>query len=168
MKFYLAYSFFFIFSHSLFAQEALVFSQAKIVSNTLQAVPANKVWKVTSIYGSEFVSECYSWNNDYLGLKCDQCWRDNPNGGIHTVALNYFRTSFLVNAVNIVHQVSALGIATTRSTSNCTGGTFCNSNFSCANKSPNPNLLPMWLPAGTTLQSGGSNTFLSVLEFTIQ
>lgn len=112
MKFYLAYSFFFIFSHSLFAQEALVFSQAKIVSNTLQAVPANKVWKVTSIYGSEFVSECYSWNNDYLGLKCDQCWRDNPNytSCYHLVTLMLFGINkwvalhfFVRFAVNCTH-----------------------------------------------------------------
>jgi hypothetical protein len=27
--------------------------------------------------------------------------------------------------------------------------------------------LPMWLPAGATLRSGGPNTWLSVLEFNI-
>jgi len=161
-----------LFGLMSYAQGNLQFNQVKIVSNVLETVPPNKVWKVTSIYGHEFVlNQCVSNQTsfDWLGFKCNSTWRTTTT---FSAIISYFATIFLVNGKQIINEIS--GLTNTSVTyywgvANCTGSSYSGSEYSvsCANRAANPNLMPLWLPAGTTLQTHGPNTFVSVIEFNI-
>lgn len=130
-------------------QGTLQFSNAQIVSNTAATVPSGKVWKVTSIYGNE--AACVDAQNAE-----NATWTYRK----------FFRTSFKVNGVEIV---SAAIDYQSRYWCNSGSCTSCITNWpnDKLERTANPNILPMWLPAGTTLESGGPNTFISILEFNI-
>ena len=157
---------------TIHAQNTLTYSQALIVSDTELTVPAGKVWKVTSIYGHEFtLNQCVSNEAifDWLGIKCNPTY----TSGTRSVRISYFATIFKVNGKEIVNEISGLPaqLSPFNSTHNCTGSTWSSNvayGVACANRTANPNLLPMWLPEGTTLETNGPNTFLSVIEFDIE
>jgi hypothetical protein len=170
MKTLLYTAFFLLLSTGISAQGNLQFNQARIITNTQLTVPTDKVWKVTSVYGSEFnLNLCVDYNNDWLGLKCNSCFANNPNSGNNSVRLSVFTTEIVVNGVRVLNEVSGMPTSViSYPTTNCSGSTFCSaSSYTCANKSVNPNLLPIWLPAGSTFRTGGPNTFASVLEFNV-
>ena len=149
------------------AQGNLQFNQVLLVDTALQTVPANKVWKITAISGSEFR------NNICVDISSNSTHELNSARCAVTTALSTFLTYtisfFWVNGKRVINSIE--GLPTSSNTyyqfTNCTGGGSGSYNFTCANKSTNPNILPMWLPAGSTLRSGGLNTWLSVLEFNI-
>jgi hypothetical protein len=149
------------------AQGNLQFNQAMLVDSALVTVPANKVWKVTAVSGTEYrLNECVDVSaNSNHELKSARC------GFATTTAsfiANYSVSVFIVNNKRIVNSVEGLpSQVLLHNVSNCTNGNWNNINFVCANRATTPNILPMWLPAGTTLRSGGPNTVLSVLEFNI-
>lgn len=167
------YLFAFILSGFVFGQRQLEYNQSLIITDASVSVPTDKVWKVTAIYGEEFrENECvnyFSGSTHEIGTKA-KCAR--PTNESKT--FNYSISAFFINGTAIVSSISgfrdgSLGIRW--SSNDCTGSTssFSSStmNWSCINRDSDPNILPIWVPAGTTVQTGGPNTFLSVIEFNI-
>ena len=160
--------FFFCLVSMGMAQGNLQFNQVLLVDSALRTVPANKAWKITAISGSEYrLNECVDISaNSIHELKSARCGFSTTTASFIG---NYSISLFLVNGKRVINSIE--GLPTSSSTyyqfTNCTGGGSGSYNFTCANKSTNPNILPMWLPAGATLRSGGPNTWLSVLEFNI-
>ncbi len=158
---------FLILAMGAWAQGSLQFNQVLLVDTALRTVPANKVWKITAISGSEFR------NNVCVDISPNSTHELNSARCAVTTTLSTFLTYtisfFWVNGKRVINSIE--GLPTSSSTfyqfTNCTGGGSGNFNFTCGNKSTNPNILPMWLPSGTTLRSGGPNTWLSVLEFNV-
>lgn len=137
---------------SALAQGTLQFGQAKIVSS-IQTVPAGKVWKVTSVYGQD--QPCvflYSGSYQYHGKYITAGFR------INGVAIYSYK--------NWIQQLYEPGCTT-----KITGVTWQTiadlTTVDLTNVPNNGNIFPMWLPAGTTLEGLGPNTFLSVIEFNI-
>jgi hypothetical protein len=154
------------------AQVSLRFKNAMMVTDQTQTVPANHVWKVTSIYGSEFrENECVNFtansSHELRTVRCAcQVWSgSNPN--TISVRLFYQISGFMVNNIPINTSISGLssGNRTVWNSTNCSGNTTGCGTWDCANISSDPNILPIWIPAGTTLRTAGPNTFLSVIEF---
>lgn len=133
----------------------LKFSRAIIVGSGEQTVPNDAVWKVTSIYGEE-INFCVPTD----------CWGSGT----------YFYGKGIVSGIYVNSILIPSSIRGFKSANNvgfinntCTGTNSTSSSYdNCPNKTSDPNILPLWLPAGTTLKSGGPNTFVSVLEFALQ
>lgn len=147
---------------SAVAQTNLQYSTALIISNTELTVPAGKVWKVTSVYGFE----------------SDFCLHSATFNGCNYGSSNSFNMSISGFSINGVLVLSECTMKRVWASTNCTGTNntftavegYCGSQVGAlgyAPKAANPNILPIWLPAGTTLRSIGPSTFLSVLEFTV-
>jgi len=157
---------------SAHAQVSLRFKNAMVVTDQLQTVPANHVWKITSVYGSEFrENECVdkspSSTHELRTVRC-ACQVGWGSGNPQTsVRLFYQISGFLVNGIPINTMISGLSnnSRTVWNSTNCSGLTSSCTNWNCANVSSDPNILPIWVPAGTTLRTAGPNTFLSVIEF---
>jgi len=150
------------------AQGSLQFNQGLLVDSALVTVPANKIWKITAVTGSEYrLNECIDISaNSTHELKSARCGYPTTTASLIG---NYSISLFIVNNRKIVNAVEGFhnnNYSVYYTTSNCTSWNT-SSNFFCANRATTPNILPMWLPAGTTLRSGGPNTLLSVLEFNI-
>lgn len=129
----------------------LKFSRALIVGSSQQIVPDNTVWKVTSIYGEEI--------NVCINVAC-------YSSSLYAKGIV---SGMYVNSILIPSTIRGFSSSQERfSSSNCSTGSYCCSDLNCANKTSDPNILPMWLPATTTLKSGGPNTFVSVIEFVLQ
>ena len=158
--------FFFCLVFMGMAQGNLQFNQVLLVDSALRTVPANKAWKITAISGSEYrLNECVDISaNSIHELKSARCGYSSTTGSFIG---NYSISLFLVNGNRVINSIEGLPISVTAwCNSNCTSG-CATRDFTCANRDTNPNILPMWLPAGATLRSGGPNTWLSVLEFNI-
>jgi len=148
---------FFCFSlfvgHFLFqgvhAQGSLQYNQAKIVTDQLQTVPANKVWKITAIYGKDEV--CRSTAPLYTNY-----WSTTLVAGfkLNSVEILSFRKFLTTTLFSLNNCTSSAG--------SCGGGCLNALNFES-----DPNILPIWVPAGATVQTVGPNVFLSVIEFNI-
>ena len=160
--------FFFCLVSKGMAQGNLQFNQVLLVDSALRTVPANKAWKITAISGSEYrLNECVDISaNSIHELKSARCGFSTTTASFIG---NYSISLFLVNGNRVVNSIEGLPNSITAwYNSNCNNNnTIGTRDFTCANKSTNPNILPMWLPAGATLRSGGPNTWLSVLEFNI-
>jgi hypothetical protein len=163
-------------SLGLSAQQSLEYNQSLIVSGAQQTVPAGKVWKVTAIYGEEArFEECVnitqSSTHELNRIRCG--YAINSATQFYLKVPFYTITKMQVNGVDIVSSVNGFNdspITFPRYTNDptCSGSSFNTSrDYGCTNKPTDPNLLPVWLPAGTTLASGGSNTFVSVIEFNV-
>jgi len=150
-----------ILSLPAFSQGTLQFNQAMIITNQSQTVPAGKVWKVTSVYG-----------NDRICIPCLQ------NEHLNTTNcpgrfVDYTGASFQVNSVRIFSErkwfPDQVNFETIYSDASCTTQLTTSSalGWGLFNIAANPNLFPMWLPAGTTVQTDTPNIFLSILEFNI-
>ena len=150
------------------AQGNLQFNQALLLDSALATVPANKVWKITAVSGSEYrLNECVDISaNSIHELKSARCGYSTTTGSF---VGNYSISLFLVNGNRVINSIEGMPSSTSAysQNSNCTGSAANYIGFTCANRDTNPNILPMWLPAGATLRSGGPNTWLSVLEFNI-
>jgi len=148
------------------AQGSLQFNQGLLVDSALVTVPANKIWKITAVTGSEYrLNECIDISaNSTHELKSARCGYPTTTASLIG---NYSISLFIVNNRKIVNAVEGFNSnLTVYSSTNCVN-VLTNAYFNCANRATTPNILPMWLPAGTTLRSGGPNTLLSVLEFNI-
>ncbi len=170
MKKFLFLSLFCLFFLAAFTQQSLEFGQALIINNNTQTVPSGKVWKVTCIYGEEYrYNECVDMSptstHELSRMRC--AYTSSTWVGAQ---VSYTIAQFSVNGTNIPCRIEGLtdqNIPFWQNTS-CTGSnTTINRQYSCANLLSDPNIFPIWLPAGTTIASGGPNTFLSVLEFNV-
>ncbi len=141
------------------AQSTLAYSNALIVSNTVETVPEGKVWKVTSVYGIA-LNQCVNMSSTF-GL-------DNySNSGRHDSRVNM--SAFDVNGNRVYSIVEHKARIWCTTNSNCSSACAEYTQENRGTVIPtNPNILPMWLPAGTTLNTNASNVFLSVLEFDVQ
>lgn len=145
----------------LFAQGSLQFNQVKLISNNLETVPTGKVWKIMSIYGEDFsAGSCVQFGSYYYDKIRQAGYRINGNlvGVQYSVGSNcYIRNSSCSGSiVNGSQACDSQGWvdAVTKAAGNTT--------IDKMNAS-----LPMFLPANATLQTLGSTTFLSVIEFNI-
>lgn len=165
---------FLLFCLSAFAQQSLEYNQALVIDNTTQTVPSGKVWKVNAIYGEESrYEECVDISqNSVHELNRIRCaYTINSTTTYYLKVPFYTISKMQVNGVDIISTINGVGdISMDRYQSNpaCSGShTSVSRTYSCANKEPDPNILPMWLPAGTTVESGGPSTFISVIEFNV-
>jgi hypothetical protein len=139
------------FGHS----QTLTFSRAIIVSNSVETVPAGKVWKLTSAYG-EYQACAGYFNIDYNAYRYKQA----------------IMTDFYINGVKItVERVNIYDNSVPHFSNNiCTTGSSSsnqNWNYTVGNRSASPVIFPMWVPSGTTVNTGASTVKLSALEFNI-
>lgn len=147
------FCFSFFVGHFLFqgvhAQGSLQYNQAIIATDQLQTVPANKVWKITAIYGKDEVCR------QVLPLYGANWWSKTLVAGfrLNNVEILSFRKFLTQTMYNNSNTCSANG-----------QGTY---DFSPLNFESDPNILPIWVPAGATVQTVGPNVFLSVIEFNI-
>lgn len=146
-------------SSSLNAQNTLEFNRVLIVDNNVQSVPVGTVWKVVSVYGN-----------------APRICAESPKA-TSSYKYNYFNVQgFIVNGVNVFSEASYAGDFNNSSsyghywfnTTNCSGnGQYDNKNtWGLYNINANPNILPMWLPATTTVQAM-QGSYLSVIEFNV-
>ncbi len=143
----------------LSAQGTLQYNQAKIIGASTEIVPIGKVWKVTSVYG--VIRSCRLIGPCYIALSPNSYAMASQSGLIINgesvpsrlvwERSNFFSENTCTN--------DARSFSTT--TSNCT----CNG--MAGDLASDPNVLPIWLPAGTSVSSLGSSSFVSVLEFNI-
>jgi hypothetical protein len=151
----------FLLSIPVYSQGTLQFNQALIITNQNQTVPAGKVWKITSVYGT-----------DRICIPCILSEHLN-NSNCTGRFVDYTGASFQVNSVRIFSErkwfPDQVNFETIYSDAACTNQWTTTTSFGWGlfNIAPNPNLLPMWIPAGTTVQTDTPNIFLSVLEFNI-
>jgi hypothetical protein len=146
---------------STFAQEggSLSFVQTKLISSTLETVPANRVWKITAVYGQTegclLIGACYTALSplsyalaNYTGFEV--------NG-----------TPILSNRIFIKGNFYSNNTCTADPRAWTTGSPpLCST---MATDIPaNPNILPFWLGSGNTLRSSAPGIFLSVIEFAVQ
>ncbi len=160
--------FFFCLVSMGMAQGNLQFNQVLLVDSALRTVPANKAWKITAISGSEYrLNECVNISaNSNHELKSARCGYSSTTASFIG---NYSISLFLVNGNRVINSIEGMPSSTSAfyQTSNCSGNTYRFIVSPVRIGITNPNILPMWLPAGATLRSGGPNTWLSVLEFNI-
>lgn len=153
----------------VYAQGNLQFNQALIIAgSTPQTVPDGKVWKITSVYGTEFVlNQCVSNApaNNWLGLRCISQLQGSEGG--RSAMVSYFTTQLLVNGTRVVSELTGLGTQTLWDNATCASSSWTNQNLACANRTTNPNMLPMWLPENTTVATNAATVFASVLEFNV-
>lgn len=132
------------------SQATLEFNRVLLISSAEQTVPANRVWKVEAIYGEQ-VNAC-------VPIDC-------AIPGFYSIGII---SGIYVNGTLIPSTIRGLTNSSPRyNTSSCSTGYFCCQDFSCANKAADPNILPMWLPAGTTIKTVGNTAFASVIEFVV-
>ncbi|MBM3171947.1 MAG: hypothetical protein FJZ75_10105 [Bacteroidetes bacterium] len=130
--------------------QTLQFSQVKLVT-TIETVPANKVWKIESALSGE---------------------HRLPTSGTSFPTLSRF---IKINGTDVCVQeyhTAGLGLGF----NGCCGGGFWMNN---TGQSPNstqthlvavqgePSKLPIWLPAGSTLETSTRTLSISVIEFNI-
>lgn len=133
----------------LSAQGSLQYNQAKIVTDQLQTVPANKVWKITAIYGKDEVCR------QVVPLFGSNWWSKALVSG------------FRLNNVEILSFRKFLTQTMYNNSNTCTSNGQSSYDFSPLNFESDPNILPIWVPAGATVQTVGPNIFLSAIEFNI-
>jgi len=143
------------------AQGSLQFNQAKLVGNNLETVPSGKVWKVMSLYGEDFSGgSCVQFGSYYYDKILQAGF--NINGNLVGVQYGtgpgcYIRTgSCSGSIVNGSQECNSSGWVDR--VTNALG----NVKISSMNAS-----LPLFVPAGTTMQTLGGTTFLSVIEFNV-
>jgi hypothetical protein len=151
MKNYLLTLFHALLCVVLSAQGNLQFSQALIVSNTVQTVPTGKVWKITALSGTAS-SVCVP--------------HPEGIGSIWYQAISV--SGFELNGTRVYSMLKYPTSGQRFNSNTCvTPGFCCDNQLTAYNQNTDPLVLPMWLPEGYTLKSLGANIFLSVLEFTI-
>jgi hypothetical protein len=169
-KFYLSVILLVFCVLNLSAQQSLEFNQGLILDNNTLTVPAGKIWKVTGIFGEEYrYNECVdvspTSNHELNRVRCaytSSTWAYSR--------MSYSIAQLTVNGVSIPCRINGLNDQsyTFYQGAGCTSSsTGITRNYSCGNLASDPNLFPIWLPAGTTVSTGGPNTFCSVIEFNI-
>ena len=151
----------FIISYNLNAQKSLEFNRVVKVDDNIQSVPVGTVWKVVSVYGS-----------------APKICILHPKATISGKKYNWFNVQgFLVDGVNIYSEATFAGDYEPASSSyghlwysdaNCSASPGWDQKliWGIYNIDPNPNILPMWLDAGTNVQAM-QGSYLSVIEFIV-
>ena len=141
------------------AQGGLQYNQTKIVGNSSETVPAGKVWKMSSVYGTDRV--CVLGIAEYSG---------NSYYSTNNYRVAYVGGGFSVNG-NVIFSERKWDLSTTTAI-NIYSDAGCTAKYTTDSKGwgaydvlPNPNILPMWIPAGSVVQTVSPNVFLSVMEF---
>ena len=130
--------------------QTLQFSQIKLVGN-VETVPANKVWKIESVLSGE---------------------HRLPTSGTNFPTLSRF---IKVNGSDVCVQeyhTAGLGLGFNGC---CGGGFWMNSTGQSPNSTQThlvsvqgePSKLPIWLPAGSTLETSTRTLSISVIEFNV-
>lgn len=142
-------------------QGSLQFNQAKLVGSTIETVPTGKVWKIMSLYGEDFsAGSCVQFGSYFYDKILMAGYKINGN----LVGVQYGTGSGCY-----IRNSSCTG-------SLVNGGQACNSSGwvdNVNNAQGNVKIatmnasLPLFVPAGTTVQTLGGTTFLSVIEFNI-
>ncbi len=132
------------------AQETLKFSQIILVTNNQQTVPDGKVWKITALSGASY----------------NICVPD-PAQISNTWRLATVGSGFVVNGTNIYGDLQYSSNSTRYSNNVCSSASYCCDNIATYSINTNPYIVPMWLPAGTTVSTLSANVFLSVIEFAV-
>ena len=138
-----------LFSTLGFSQGNLQYNLAKIVNDQIETVPANKVWKITAVYGKEEVCR------QVVPLYGSNWWSKALVVG------------FFINNVEILSFRKFLSQTMYNNSNTCAVNGQGTYDFSALNFDSDPNILPIWVPAGATVKSVGPNVFLSVVEFNI-
>jgi len=129
----------------------LKFSRVLLVDNNQQSVPVGTVWKITSIYGEALNTcvpvDCVNVGSYGKGIVSGVY----VNGTLIPSTIRGFKSSMIMWGNNT-----------------CTSSQGSGWDMLCVNKAADPNILPLWLPAGTTLQSVGASAYVSVIEFIVQ
>lgn len=163
----------FAFTSFIKAQDySLKFSRAITVSGSEMTVPAGKVWKVTAVTGQEFTPQACLNISDNTTDAIGKYFVDFYNSGSwpnNSTRVSYFITELVINGVRVPFRMSGLKSSNSiyYASTNCTGNTNNGYDFTSINMTSDPNVLPQWLAAGTTLKTGGPNTIASVLEFSL-
>jgi hypothetical protein len=135
------------------SQGTLQFNQAKLVTNSLETVPVGKVWKITALSGALYNTHCVG--------------RPDMLPTIIQWVKAAVASGFEVNG-SLVYSTLKYSNSTERWSNNtCTSSLACCTDYSPFTQNTDPLLLPMWLPAGTTLKTIGAGVFVSVIEFNI-
>ncbi len=89
------------------AQGNLQFNQALLLDSALATVPANKVWKITAVSGSEYrLNECVNISaNSNHELKSARCGQASTTASF---IANYSVSAFIVNNKRIINSVEGL------------------------------------------------------------
>ncbi|MCC6601426.1 MAG: hypothetical protein IT223_12250 [Crocinitomicaceae bacterium] len=146
-------SFLFLIGLTAFSQ-SLTFGSALIISNTPSTVPTGKVWKITGAFG--------------IGEGCIGNY-NSAYGTIRYKKTNY--TAFFVDGTEVPVEFFLKSIEH-YGASDCTGSSstgdqsYFLSNASWS-KVPSTTVFPMWVPAGTVVNTNGSTVKISVLEFNV-
>lgn len=142
----------------------LQFSRVLTVSSSPQTVPANKVWKVMSLYGKAN----------------DQCTLDPLNiwGGAPNEYWSYKAKGFQVNGNTVWLQMNE-AIFDIKQCSDCncsnyttrtwtsTDGTNFKSEVGHQTADDLQSIMPFWMEAGSTLNSLHTDQKISVMEFNL-
>jgi hypothetical protein len=141
-----------IFAVTAAAQSDLKFNSAKLVTNTVQTVPADKVWKITALSGALYNTLCVG-RPDLL---------PNPVQWVKAAVASGFE----VNG-SPVYSTLRYSTSTSRHGNNTCTNELGTTDYSSWSQNTDPLILPMWLPAGTTLRTLGAGIFVSVVEFDV-
>lgn len=136
--------------HLCIVSQTLQFSQVKLVT-TIETVPANKVWKIESALSGE---------------------HRLPTSGTSFPTLSRF---IKINGTDVCVQeyhTAGLGLGFNGC---CGGGFWMNSTGQSPNSTQThlvavqgqPSKLPIWLPAGSTLETSTRTLSISIIEFNI-
>lgn len=142
----------------------LQFNQVLTVSASVQTVPANKVWKVMSLYGKAN----------------DQCTLDPLNiwGGAPNEYWSYKAKGFQVNGNTVWLKMNET-IFDIKQCSDCNCSNYTSRNWTSTDGTNFKNevghqtaedlqsIMPFWLEAGATLNTLHADQKLSVMEFNL-
>jgi hypothetical protein len=157
------------------AQGTLQFNKVIIFTSTTTPTspPSGKVWKVTSVMGSELrFNHCLDLTSSTDELRSAVCGATWNTGGYPYAKVPFYAIRTVsINGNSVIISLSGLSSSTNvnvYTSAGCTGtAAGVTPAFSCANQSTDPTILPLWIPSGTTFGVGGSSTFASIIEFNI-
>lgn len=138
--------FFSLFVVLAYSQQQLEFNQVRLVS-TQETVPANKVWKLVNVAGTQVIQHDRSFGSS------------TPNQITPSIS------SILINGTTI--NVGNPSIAAGGGSGAGTSAGNSNRTFNTAYTNI-PTGFPLWLPENTTLEAGTNISYISVIEFNIQ
>lgn len=132
-----------------------------VISNIQQTVPAGKVWKLEAVWGTDRICIPCVLNEHLTISQCSGRYID------------YVGTSFQINGKRVFSErrwfpefVSSEALYNDAS---CTTlySNYTTYGWGFYNIGANPNILPIWLPAGSTVLTDSPNIFTSLIEFNV-
>ncbi len=145
----------------VFGQGTLQFNRVFVVTNVLQTVPAGKVWKVEAVWGTDRICIPCVVNEHLTSSACTGRFID------------YVGTSFRINGNRVFSErrwfPEFLTSEALYSDAACTSlwSNYTTYGWGFYNIAANPNILPIWLPAGSTMETDSPQIFISIIEFNV-